>query len=148
MRVTPPVAVPMREPIYLRLEDATALMYADGTKVQTSAQYLGWQLSHLQNRGIARRWEPVCDPRLAYVNHGRWLIDCWYCDSGCFTHPEWRIACCAECGATYYGVEFPENLDEVTRLLLLRPKRTTQNWSPGESVLRLKAENLLHKLAS
>lgn len=134
--------------MYLRLEDATSLMFLDGiTRVETATDYLAWQAEQVNARRIARVIG-VSDTIPARVNHGRWIADCQRCTQGMFTHPDWRIACCAECGATYRGVEFPPEIDEITRLLLVRPNRAHQNWQPGESVAWLRVENLLHRLAS
>lgn len=134
--------------MYLKLEDATALLFPDGrTRVETATDFLGWQAAHVQQRRIARVvGVPIA--LAARVNHGRWIADCARCGMGMFTHPVWRIACCAECGAVYRGVAFPAEIDEITRLLLQRPRRDTQNWEPGESLVRLRLENFLHRLAA
>lgn len=134
--------------MYLKLEDATSLLFQDGvTRVQAPTDFLAWQAEHVARRGIARVVGVSADV-WARVNHGRWLADCQRCGQGMFTHPEWRIACCAECGAVYRGVVFPEAIADITRLLLQRPRRDTQNWEPGESLTRLRFENLLHRLAA
>lgn len=132
--------------LYYRLEDASSLLLSDGrTRVQTPEQYLGWHAEQIDARGVARVWHPSL--RLdAKVNHGRWLVDCPACGSGAFTHPEWRLACCANCGAVYRGVNFPEQIEEVTRLLLERPRRETQNWVAGEALWKLRFENRVHGL--
>lgn len=131
---------------WIKLEDATALMFSDArTRVETVEDFYGWQAEHLQARGIARRWDSEVHPR-AYVNHGRWLVQC-SCGNGAFTHPEWRVACCAECGAVFRGVVFPENRAEIEAVLLKRPMRKSHNWD-GEPLLALKAENVLHGIWS
>lgn len=133
--------------VYLKIEDAEALLFPDGvTRVETATDYLGWQASHIQNRGIARVWSSDQSVR-ARVNHGRWIADCRTCGQGMFTHPVWKIACCAECGAVYRGVDFPDRIQEITELLLARPRRDTQNWH-GEAIWELKMENLVHGIWS
>lgn len=134
--------------LYRKLEDASSLLFPDGrARVSTFEQYLGWHAAHVEQRGIARCWSQDVRVR-AEVNHGRWVAECAACHSGMFTHPEWRLACCAQCGAIYNGVDFPDaaRLAEVTRLLLARPRVENQNWKPGEAVWKLRAENVLHGL--
>lgn len=139
----------MTPPLWFRLEDASQLSLVNSngttTPVDSPTLFLAWQAWTLQQRRIARTW-PSDVTLSARVNHGRWVTDCHACYQGMFTHPAWRIACCGECGATYRGVEFPPNIEEITGLLLTRPDRTTQNWEPGESTLMLKLENLAHGL--
>jgi hypothetical protein len=134
--------------VYLKLEDAQSLVFPDGSMhVETATEYLGWHAAHIQSRRIARVWNS--DKTIpAYVNHGRWLADCQTCGKGMFTHPVWRMACCAECGAVYRAVDFPEQLDTITRLLLERPCRENQNWRTGETLFELKLENFFHRLAA
>lgn len=134
--------------LYFRLEDASGLIFSDTrSRVTTPEEYLGWQMDMIMMRRIARVWKS--DERVpARVNHGRWLTDCQACYEGVLTHPEWKIACCGNCGAVYRDVIFPPDIAEITRILLERPKRETQNWEPGESIAKLKFENILHRLAS
>ena len=133
--------------LYLKIEDASSLLFSDAkTRVASPALYLGWQAEQIETRGIARVWR-AADRLEARVNHGRWITDCLACASGVYTHPAWRLACCANCGAIYNDVEVPANIAEITRLLLERPRRETQNWD-GEALWRLRGENALHRLAS
>lgn len=130
--------------LWLKIEDASSLLFSDGvTRVESYQLYLGWQAQQIQNRAIARVWNS--DVRLkARINHGRWITDCAACRCGIYTHPEWRLACCGNCGAVYTGVEFPANIEGITRLLLVRNSREHQNWEPGESMVQLRFENVLH----
>jgi hypothetical protein len=130
---------------YSKIEDASSLFFGDGsTRVECPTDYMAWQASHITSRRIARVvGVPVTVH--ARVNHGRWIVDC-RCSLGVLTHREWKIACCAECGAVFRDVQFPEQADEIERLLLARPDRTKQNWE-GESVRRLRLENSLHRIA-
>lgn len=130
--------------LYLKIEDASALQFADGrTRVSSHETYLGWQAEQLANRGIARTW--YSDERLhARVNHGRWIADCAACKSGMLTHPEWRLACCGECGAIYSRITFPVMASAIEHVLCRRPQRSTQNWFPTETVNDLLRENREH----
>jgi hypothetical protein len=89
----------------------------------------------------------------AYVNYGRWIVDCP--DPDCYAaltitdnncecrdtyvcdHPQ------QPCGATVQA-EMPPNEPEITRLLEQRPRRANRNWVPGETVKDLQAENVQH----
>lgn len=137
----------MTPPLWFRLEDASQLSLVNSngttTPVDSPTLFLAWQAWTLQQRRIARTW-PSDRTVHARVNHGRWVTDCLACSQSVFTHPDWRIACCGECGATYRDVQFPEHIHEITALLLQRPDRTKQNWEPGESIEQLVAENDQH----
>jgi hypothetical protein len=86
-------------------------------------------------------------PKTAYIDLGRWVIDC-DCGAGNATDPEWGIACCFACGAVHVSVVFPEDRTEVERILLLRPESKTRNWKPqqGETAVLLAEENQAHGL--
>ena len=91
----------------------------------------------------------------AYMNHGRWVVMCPAddCVSGVrVTGLQVRCDCNDEmvcdhpqipCGALV-EIEMPNDGEEITRLLNLRPHRVNRNWTPSETVADLKAENLLH----
>jgi hypothetical protein len=126
---------------YVRLSSAADLRFADQTPVTSAAAYLGWHRGHLYAAGaVAQEW-PLSSPVLARVNHGRWIADCPNCRCGPLTHPEWRLACCGECGCVMTNVVFPADLDQIVDLLLRRPTRPTQNWAPPETVADLAREN-------
>lgn len=129
--------------LYIKLQDASSLRFGDSTRVTNPTEYLGWHAQQVQDKGIARTWNTDVTLK-ARVNHGRWIADCRACGRGMFAHPEWRMACCAECGAVYRAVEFPAGIVEITRLLLERADRENQNWVPGEPIWKLKFENFAH----
>lgn len=82
----------------------------------------------------------------AYVNQGRWVVDCPDCNNA-------QLACktdhrflCNECGNLAVGrlwrpVTWPAEVPRLERLLERRPV-PYQNWLPGESVEILAIENL------
>lgn len=86
---------------------------------------------------------PSPDKAKAFISGGRWVVACT--TSGCanapLTHPDWKVARCFECGAVYEDVEFPEQIAEISALLVKRPYPANRNWTPGESVEELRAEN-------
>ena len=82
----------------------------------------------------------------AYVNHGRWLVDC-VCGNGV---PVDRVdgpaeAVCFSCGAVWTGIVFPDERREIETLLTTRRWDTHQNWKPGETVDKLQRENDEHR---
>ena len=88
----------------------------------------------------------------AWLNHGRWVVDCLDGDCLAVLFAD-RAACvCRDesvcehatipCGAPIEAT-FPPRRADIDRLLNPRPRRN-RNWSPGETLADLKAENLLH----
>ena len=82
---------------------------------------------------------------VAYLNHGRWVIDC-DCGAGAATHPEWRVSRCFACGAVRSGVKFPNGWRGIEKVLMKRTDETNRNWYPGETAADLRAENADHGL--
>ena len=93
--------------------------------------------------GLDGRVVAIADPVTAYVNHGRWVIDC-DCGAGNSVHPDWKLACCLECGAIRTNIVFPAEIREIERTLASRKRQANRNWRPGETVATLKAENAAH----
>ena len=89
---------------------------------------------------------------MAYLNYGHWIGDCAADDCEAVLYAD-RTAC--ECRdetvcdhpaipcATPIEATFPPRRVDIDRLLNSRPRRN-RNWSPGETLADLKAENLLH----
>ena len=88
----------------------------------------------------------------AYINHGRWVVDCSADDCEAVLFAD-RAACeCRDesvcdhsvvpCGALIEAT-FPPWRVDIDRLMNTRP-RPNRNWSPGETLADLKRENLLH----
>jgi hypothetical protein len=84
----------------------------------------------------------------AYVNHSRWVADCPFCSSAQVVTPDDRRFFCVDCGNAnvrhaYVEVEWPpdDEIDEIERLLRLRPDEQNRNWYPMEPVAALRAEN-------
>lgn len=129
---------------YVRISTAADLRFSDKTGVASAAAYLGWHREKLADLGnVAEAWP--CDlPVPARVNHGRWITDCPNCKGGAFTHPDWKLACCGECGCVMRRVEFPVAVAAIEVVLLARPTRDVQNWLPDETVADLLRENAEH----
>lgn len=91
-----------------------------------------------------RDWTPVEGRHvLAYVNHSRWVADCP--EDGCqgteFVDGAWPRFVCISCGSGVWRVVFPKDRLAIEALLLTRPEEENRNWSNGEDVADLKAEN-------
>lgn len=81
----------------------------------------------------------------AYINHGRWVVDCPRCNGGVKVSEQ--EAGCPDCGAEL-AVGWPDQADRdaAEEVLAVRPTEN-RNWYPAtEDVDDLKAENLLHGL--
>jgi DNA-directed RNA polymerase subunit M/transcription elongation factor TFIIS len=79
----------------------------------------------------------------AYINHGRWVIDCPNCNGGVLANAE--EVTCRDCGHTY-KVKFPEDKEQAEQVMSHRSV-VNQNWHPDtETLADLKAENALRGL--
>lgn len=86
----------------------------------------------------------------AYVNHGRWMIDCPFgCGAAQEADPTWPLTLCPNCwnaavDGRWVRVEWPDEqtADEIERCLLVRPDEQTRNWYPHETVATLCEENV------
>lgn len=87
---------------------------------------------------------------LAYVNHGRWLIECPSCKTGWLVNRDTpfgffdargmpHTACL--CGLEII-VQFPERYDAINAALAERQNIINRNWYPHESVIDLLAQTL------
>jgi hypothetical protein len=133
----------MRVAPYVRISTAVDLRFSDKSRVTSAASYLGWHQERLAEAETVKAW--ACDlPVPARINHGRWLTDCPNCHGGALTHPEWKLACCGECGCIMRRVEFPEMVAAIETVLLARATRDVQNWVPPETVADLLRENAEH----
>jgi len=77
-------------------------------------------------------------PKEAYINHGRWVIDCDCAGAG-LTSPDFNISCCFDCGTIYTNIVFPEKIKEIVQILLRREKFFQRNWNKNESLESLEA---------
>lgn len=79
------------------------------------------------------------EPISAYINHGRWVVDC-DCGSGNMVEPTWLLAGCLACGRIHTNVVMPEGHGDIERELTVRTRPSNRNWVPGESAADLRAE--------
>lgn len=121
--------------------------------VATPEAYRAYQarvIAHNRRERPALAWrDPFeADPRVVspIVNGGRWVVVCASCGNAPLYDPEWELACCVECGATYTGVAPPPAWREIEAALMARPIMATRHWLPSESVADLLADNATHGL--
>lgn len=84
----------------------------------------------------------------AYVNEGRWVVECPDCLGAQLAAREDRRFLCHCCGNVAIGghwrpVAWPEDVPGIEAALELRPE-VNAHWLPGESVAHLKRENAEH----
>lgn len=93
-----------------------------------------------------------CGSIEAQISWGRWIASCPDgCGSAMLVSRETPIFYCVECGngKDCYTVGFPQARETIEALLLKRPAQkgaehsgaSNRNWSPGETVEALEAEN-------
>jgi len=88
-------------------------------------------------------------PIPAYINQGRWLVDCTATFNGQVCRNAVQLADRAEdaeapcliCGTIWTNVQFPKDVDEIEDALSKRPRRDRQNWKPGETLKKIRDEN-------
>ncbi len=92
---------------------------------------------------------PTSEVVYAYVNHGRWVVDCPWCSGAEFAFEEGAFFCesCRNAGAGGKPIRalFPATRQAIERALDGRPVQN-RNWRPGESLQQLRAENIEHGL--
>ncbi len=83
---------------------------------------------------------------IAYLNHGRWVVDCP--DRDCAgAELASNLFVCENCKRVG-PVEWPEHKTLIDEITSLRPVPETRNWIPGETVNNLRKENMSHGLDS
>jgi hypothetical protein len=95
------------------------------------------------HRKVKSETRENAEPQTAYINHGRWVVDC-QCKGAGLTSRIMKIACCFDCGAVYTQIVFPRNAKSIENVLLKRPDLTTRNWKHGESIGLLLSDNKAH----
>lgn len=83
----------------------------------------------------------------AYVNHGRWVVECPDCHGAqlaCKTDRRFMCHCCGNqyVGGRWRAVVWPSErqVAAIEKLLVARPDEVNRNWV-GESFAKLKQEN-------
>lgn len=86
----------------------------------------------------------------AFVNSGRWMVECGDCYTAVLVDPDDLRFYCPGCATSGFWkrIVMPMERGEIERLLLLRPgwqaNAPHRNWLPDETVQDLVQENLVH----
>jgi hypothetical protein len=83
------------------------------------------------------------DQKRAYINHGRWVVDCPTCNGAGLTSRTMKVSCCFDCGSVYTKIRFPRNAKKIEHVLLKRPDVASRNWTT-ETIKELLKENHDH----
>ena len=86
-------------------------------------------------------------PVVAILNHGNWLVVCPECYGAEYAFEEGWFFCCScknsKVGHKYRRFIFPVQRKAIEELMVVRPL-DNRNWQLGETVAKLKKENLDH----
>lgn len=84
----------------------------------------------------------------AVVNHGRWLVECptSWCEAAQLAFRNDQRFFCHNChnieaDGHWLKVIWPRNAAEIERVLDARSRPENRNWTPGETLAQLRAEN-------
>ena len=140
-------------------EDAQGQEKADGSVV--SYPYELFMAGHLGSKGHGPP-PPMLQVQgavRAYINHGRWVVDCPEgCGGAAMASLKYRVFICPNCGSPgnsgqWYHVIFPGNFRQIETVLLKRPNKRgvmvpddaeNRNWRTGETLATLERENIEH----
>lgn len=129
--------------------------FREGLLLRDSDAYAEWhrgKVAQQRRKGVRVTAGMAADnspPLVAYVNHGRWLVDC-PCGSGAYVDPMAEVARCAGQGCGLVSrVLLPPVSDrsEIERLLLARRRPPERNWRHPETIDDLRRENEAHGVA-
>lgn len=133
-----------------RLLDAYDIYRCERTKGGLRAFAERWRAENAR-RGASGYDAPLVEdatPMVAYVNHGRWLVDCT-CRNGVpvtpvsLSKPE---AVCLSCGTVWTSISLPGDLAAVERALLDRARDVDRNWQAAQSAEDLRRENIEQRI--
>lgn len=109
------------------------------------APVLHWRAPRPLADAMAARVGPAAIAVPAYVNAGRWVVECPDCHSAqlaCRTDHRFMCSECANAavGGLWRPVRWPAKVDQIEALLAVRPVEN-RNCMPGETLKQLRAEN-------
>lgn len=118
--------------------------------VRTVEDYRGRQRQILADLRAAYPTRPFPEPWVSTrtvtprIDCGRWIVDCPHCGNGPSYDPEWQMALCCECGASFEHVVPTHGYEEIEAALLVRPLMHQRFWVPGERAADLARETAAH----
>lgn len=85
----------------------------------------------------------------ACIREGRWAVLCPFCPSAQYGSPADPKFHCVNCGLLthtnqWLRVLYPQNWQDIEKVLDVRPNMYNRNWEPDETLDDLLAENLAH----
>lgn len=100
---------------------------------------------------------PVGTPIRARIWQGQWIADCEHCNNAMFVDPDEPIFFCFGClnrknGGTCRPVVFPEQREEIERLILARPVNDVAGLTDLEraglarAILSVEIDGVIHPL--
>lgn len=122
------------------------IMGGPDVAAQMTARY--WQAERPLLEALLAPLGPASVAVEAYVNHGRWVVECPDCAGAqlaSLSDPRFMCNCCgnAGVGGAWRPVIWPKARQGIEDLLEVRPPEN-QNWRPGETAKQLRAENRAH----
>lgn len=119
---------------------------------QGAGGYKGWvqKLTTLYwpRAKVVINWKALEGSVNAKISHSVWCVQCPFCPGAILAQNGEPFFCpdCAMQGNNGHpmSVVWPENVREIETELVKRPDPNTRNWTPGETVEMLQAENRAH----
>jgi hypothetical protein len=125
------------------------------SKVRTEADYRARQRETIAGNQRAypnlpwlSPWASLEKPDGPFVSAGTWMAECT-CKNGVTLAPGWgnqpdsdhvyALGLCYECGAVYEGLQMPNAMVEIERVLVQQPNLAYRYWNPRMSVADLEA---------
>jgi len=138
--------------IELKIITAEISKRATPKQLEADTKRRAAQVGILWKGGIIPIAETLSLP--AFINHGYWVVKCPFCRGAELLDARNLFMCLscfnAQADYQYIRVIVPEEKKRasIERILLLRPLLENRNWTPRETLARLKSENKLHGIAA
>lgn len=120
--------------------------------VRRAGNYKTWINTELDNRWVGARanWKVQGDPVKAFIQRSSWVAKCPEkdCNEQVIVDIDEPFYCpnCQNIrnGGFARPVSFPENREDIERVLLARAIPDTRNWKLSETIDDLKLQNIEH----
>ena len=108
----------------------------------TYRQYLGWLYNLHQSTPLPTPSYPVTQTYYAFVNAGRWIVQCLACRSAVEVDRQDALAICVICPSPWHQVIWPSNWQDIETILLTMPGHRLiaplRQWRIGWTMSRLR----------